>query len=319
MFVPSNTFDDLKVVLYILKFVGILPVLEISSFTQSKKLYFYLKHVLRCSLVVFLVYNIITSGCLEIYEQSDVKFETTVANLLIEFYLGLCAYTIVIIANTKNALKYLQIMEKIENVDVDLKNQFDVVLGSNCAFLNKFTFGLLVCQLNVYVWSAMKDSLSVRVCLLIALYIIQNTTFSAYIIFISALLRVVGYRFSFLGSVFKQLSHKEEPIPLRLVSSVNTTCSSFTQIVSSTFHVYSKLIQIQKAINKCSELSVISFFAYGLYGNATTFYVVFIDLELKRFTFTNSQIALCWMVLHVTLYVLLTTSCAYASREVRIS
>ncbi|KAH8249508.1 hypothetical protein KR032_010086 [Drosophila birchii] len=330
-------FEDIRTILSVLKASGLMPIYEqVSNYevgppTKTNEFYsFFVRGVIH-ALTIFNVYSLFTPISAQLFYSYR---ETDNVNQWIELLLCIMTYTLTVFVCARNTKSMLRIMNEILQLDEEVRRQFGANLNQNFGFSVKFLVGIAACQTYIIVLKiyAVDGEITPPSYILLAFYAVQNGLTATYIVFASALLRIVYIRFHFINQLLngytygQQQKHKggggggggrrnrgngnDNPTPKPAIMEHFPEDSLFI------YRMHNKLLRIYKGINDCCNLILVSFLGYSFYTVTTNCYNLFVQITAKGMVSPNIlQWCFAWLCLHVSLLALLSRSCGLTTRE----
>ncbi|EDW11293.2 gustatory and pheromone receptor 32a isoform X1 [Drosophila mojavensis] len=318
---PTNpVFADLQTILSVLKATGLLPIYEqVSSFelgppTKPNEFYsFFVRGVVH-ALTIFNIYSLMTPNSAKLFISLR---ETDNVNQWIELLLCIFTYTLTVFVCARNTKSIIQVMNEILKLDQEVLRQFGIALSNHCNFSIKFLVLIAACQAYIIFLriKALSGVVSPTTYILIGFYAIQNGLTATYIVFASALLRIVCIRFQFVnqllnGYAYNQLLGKN-PRQLQL------HMDKFPEDSLYIYRTHNRLLRIYKSINECCSLIIVCFLGYSFYTVTTNWYNLFVQITSNKGIISTHimQWCLAWLCLHTSLLTLLSRSCGATTHE----
>lgn len=327
-------FEDIRTILSVLKASGLMPIYEqVSDYevgppTKTNEFYsFFVRGVVH-ALTIFNVYSLFTPISAQLFFSYR---ETDNVNQWIELLLCILTYTLTVFVCAHNTTSMLRIMNEILQLDEEVRRQFGANLSQNFGFSVKFLVGITACQAYIIVLKiyAVQGEITPTSYILLAFYGIQNGLTATYIVFASALLRIVYIRFHFInqllnGYTYGQQHRRKEggARARRQRGDVNPNVNPalmehFPEDSLFIYRMHNKLLRIYKGINDCCNLILVSFLGYSFYTVTTNCYNLFVQITGKGMVSPNIlQWCFAWLCLHVSLLALLSRSCGLTTTEV---
>ncbi|EDW52563.1 gustatory and pheromone receptor 32a [Drosophila sechellia] len=326
-------FEDIRTILSVLKASGLMPIYEqVSDYevgppTKTNEFYsFFVRGVVH-ALTIFNVYSLFTPISAQLFFSYR---ETDNVNQWIELLLCILTYTLTVFVCARNTTSMLRIMNEILQLDEEVRRQFGANLSQNFGFSVKFLVGIAACQAYIIVLKiyAVQGEITPTSYILLAFYGIQNGLTATYIVFASALLRIVYIRFHFINQLLngytygQQHKRKEGGARARrqrgdVNPNVNPALMEhFPEDSLFIYRMHNKLLRIYKGINDCCNLILVSFLGYSFYTVTTNCYNLFVQITGKGMVSPNIlQWCFAWICLHVSLLALLSRSCGLTTTE----
>lgn len=326
-------FEDIRTILSVLKASGLMPIYEqVSNYevgppTKTNEFYsFFVRGVVH-ALTIFNVYSLFTPISAQLFYSYR---ETDNVNQWIELLLCILTYTLTVFVCARNTKSMLRIMNEILQLDEEVRRQFGANLNQNFGFSVKFLVGIAACQTYIIVLKiyAVNGVITPPSYVLLAFYAVQNGLTATYIVFASALLRIVYIRFHFINQLLNGYTYGQQqkrkgggggrrqrgngnPNPNPAIMEHFPEDSLFI------YRMHNKLLRIYKGINDCCNLILVSFLGYSFYTVTTNCYNLFVQITAKGMVSPNIlQWCFAWLCLHVSLLALLSRSCGLTTREV---
>ncbi|KAH8333542.1 hypothetical protein KR059_000636 [Drosophila kikkawai] len=328
-------FEDIRTILSVLKASGLMPIYEqVSNYevgppTKTNEFYsFFVRGVVH-ALTIFNVYSLFTPISAQLFYSYR---ETDNVNQWIELLLCILTYTLTVFVCARNTKSMLRIMNEILQLDEEVRKQFGANLNQNFGFSVKFLVGIAACQTYIIVLKiyAVDGVITPPSYILLAFYAVQNGLTATYIVFASALLRIVYIRFHFINQLLNGYTYGQQqkrkggggggrrhrgngqhhPTPNPAIMEHFPEDSLFI------YRMHNKLLRIYKGINDCCNLILVSFLGYSFYTVTTNCYNLFVQITAKGMVSPNIlQWCFAWLCLHVSLLALLSRSCGLTTRE----
>ncbi|KAH8242022.1 hypothetical protein KR038_006000 [Drosophila bunnanda] len=328
-------FEDIRTILSVLKASGLMPIYEqVSNYevgppTKTNEFYsFFVRGVVH-ALTIFNVYSLFTPISAQLFYSYR---ETDNVNQWIELLLCILTYTLTVFVCARNTKSMLRIMNEILQLDEEVRRQFGANLNQNFGFSVKFLVGIAACQTYIIVLRiyAVDGEITPPSYILLAFYAVQNGLTATYIVFASALLRIVYIRFHFINQLLNGYTYGQQqkrkggggggrrnrgnsnhyPNPNPAIMEHFPEDSLFI------YRMHNKLLRIYKGINDCCNLILVSFLGYSFYTVTTNCYNLFVQITAKGMVSPNIlQWCFAWLCLHVSLLALLSRSCGLTTRE----
>ncbi|KAH8403383.1 hypothetical protein KR222_011509 [Zaprionus bogoriensis] len=337
----SPVFADISTILSVLKASGLLPFYEqLSSYevgppSKTNEFYsFFVRGVVH-ALTIFNIYSLMTPNSAQLFYSMR---ETDNVNQWIELLLCIFTYTLsecVCVADvsqshhraltnssssavfvcSRNTKGILDIMNEILRLDEEVLRQFNVVLGNHCNFSIKFLVVIVCCQTYIMILKiyTVNGSITITSYILIAFYALQNSLTSTYIVFASALLRIVCIRFQFVNRLLNGYTYVQQQQGKGRRSSME----NFPEDSLFIYRTHNKLLRIYKGINECCSLIIVCFLGYSFYTVTTNWYNLFVQITNNKGVISTHilQWCLAWLCLHTSLLALLSRSCGATTYE----
>ncbi|XP_039502002.1 gustatory and pheromone receptor 32a [Drosophila santomea] len=326
-------FEDIRTILSVLKASGLMPIYEqISNYevgppTKTNEFYsFFVRGVVH-ALTIFNVYSLFTPISAQLFFSYR---ETDNVNQWIELLLCILTYTLTVFVCARNTTSMLRIMNEILQLDEEVRRQFGANLNQNFGFSVKFLVGIAACQAYIIVLKiyAVQGEITPTSYILLAFYGVQNGLTATYIVFASALLRIVYIRFHFINQLLNGYTYAQQQKrkgggarARRQRGDVNSNTNPalmehFPEDSLFIYRMHNKLLRIYKGINDCCNLILVSFLGYSFYTVTTNCYNLFVQITGKGMVSPNIlQWCFAWLCLHVSLLALLSRSCGLTTRE----
>ncbi|KAH8279727.1 hypothetical protein KR054_003329 [Drosophila jambulina] len=328
-------FEDIRTILSVLKASGLMPIYEqVSNYevgppTKTNEFYsFFVRGVIH-ALTIFNVYSLFTPISAQLFYSYR---ETDNVNQWIELLLCILTYTLTVFVCARNTKSMLRIMNEILQLDEEVRRQFGANLNQNFGFSVKFLVGIAVCQTYIIVLKiyAVDGVITPPSYVLLAFYAVQNGLTATYIVFASALLRIVYIRFHFINQLLNGYTYGQQQKRKggggggrrqRVNGNHNPTpnpaiMDHFPEDSLFIYRMHNKLLRIYKGINDCCNLILVSFLGYSFYTVTTNCYNLFVQITAKGMVSPNIlQWCFAWLCLHVSLLALLSRSCGLTTRE----
>ncbi|XP_017059293.1 gustatory and pheromone receptor 32a [Drosophila ficusphila] len=326
-------FEDIRTILSVLKASGLMPIYEqVSNYevgppTKANEFYsFFVRGVVH-ALTIFNVYSLFTPISAQLFYSYR---ETDNVNQWIELLLCILTYTLTVFVCARNTKCMLRVMNEILQLDEEVRRQFGVNLNQNFGFSVKFLVGIAICQTYIIVLKvyAVQGVITPTSYILLAFYAIQNGLTATYIVFASALLKIVYIRFHFINELLNGYTYGQQHKRKggrrnrgNINSNVNPTpnpavMEHFPEDSLFIYRMHNKLLRIYKGINDCCNLILVSFLGYSFYTVTTNCYNLFVQITARGTVSPNIlQWCAAWLCLHVSLLALLSTSCGLTTRE----
>ncbi|XP_062120910.1 gustatory and pheromone receptor 32a isoform X1 [Drosophila sulfurigaster albostrigata] len=320
----NPVFEDISTILSVLKASGLLPFYEqLSSYevgppSKTNEFYsFFVRGVVH-ALTIFNIYSLITPNSAQLFFSLR---ETDNVNQWIELLLCIFTYTLTVFVCARNTKSMLEIMNEILKLDKEVLRQFGVVLSNNCHFSVKFLVVIVCCQAYIMVLRiyAVKGVITPTSYILIAFYAFQNGLTATYIVFASALLRIVCIRFHFVNQLLNAFTYVQQQ-KLAKKSRRQPAVSNMEHFPEDSLFIYrthNKLLRIYKSINECCSLIIVCFLGYSFYTVTTNWYNLFVQITNNKGIISAHilQWCLAWLCLHTSLLALLSRSCGATTYE----
>ncbi|XP_017077636.2 gustatory and pheromone receptor 32a [Drosophila eugracilis] len=320
-------FEDIRTILSVLKASGLMPIYEqVSNYevgppTKTNEFYsFFIRGVVH-ALTIFNVYSLFTPISAQLFFSYR---ETDNVNQWIELLLCILTYTLTVFVCARNTKSMIRIMNEILQLDEEVRRQFGANLNQDFGFSVKFLVGIAICQTYIIVLKimAVQGEITPTSYILLAFYAVQNGLTATYIVFASALLRIVHIRFHFInqllnGYTYAQQQKRKGGGGRRQHGNINPTIMEhFPEDSLFIYRMHNKLLRIYKGINDCCNLILVSFLGYSFYTVTTNCYNLFVQITAKGMVSPNIlQWCLAWLCLHISLLALLSRSCGLTTRE----
>ncbi|KAH8276414.1 hypothetical protein KR018_005695 [Drosophila ironensis] len=319
-------FEDIRTIMSVLKASGLMPIYEqVSDFevgppTKTNEFYsFFVRGVVH-ALTIFNIYSLFTPISAQLFYSYR---ETDNVNQWIELLLCILTYTLTVFVCARNTKSIIRIMNEILQLDEEVRRQFGANLNENFSFSVKFLVGIAISQTYIIVLKiyAVQGVITPTSYVLLGFYAIQNGLTATYIVFASALLRIVYIRFHFINQLLNgytygqqqkrkgRRTHNGIPNPALM--------EHFPEDSLFIYRMHNKLLRIYKGINDCCNLILVSFLGYSFYTVTTNCYNLFVQITAKGMISPNIlQWCLAWLCMHISLLALLSKSCGLTTREV---
>ncbi|KAM8716034.1 hypothetical protein ACLKA7_002991 [Drosophila subpalustris] len=318
----SPVFEDIGTILTVLKACGLLPFYEqISSYevgppTKTNEFYsFFVRGVVH-ALTIFNIYSLITPNAHQLFFSLR---ETDNVNQWIELLLCIFTYTLTVLVCARNTKSMLEIMNEILQLDREVRRQFDVVLSNNCNFSVKFLVVIVCCQAYIMILRiyTVQGAITPTSYILIAFYAIQNGLTATYIVFASALLRIVCIRFQFVNQLLNAFTYVQQQKLAKSRRQLVSAMENFPEDSLFIYRTHNKLLRIYKSINECCSLIIVCFLGYSFYTVTTNWYNLFVQITNNKGTISAYilQWCLAWLCLHTSLLALLSRCCGATTYE----
>ncbi|XP_064548625.1 gustatory and pheromone receptor 32a isoform X1 [Drosophila montana] len=318
--VENPVFEDIGAILSVLKASGLLPIYEqVSSFevgppTRTNEFYsFFVRGVVH-ALTIFNIYSLMTPNGAKLFISLR---ETDNVNQWIELLLCILTYTLTVFVCARNTKCIIQIMNDILKLDQEVLRQFGVALSNNCNFSIKFLLLIAACQayiifIRIHV---LDGEITPTTYILIGFYAVQNGLTATYIVFASALLRIVCIRFQFVNGLLNGYSYAQQLGKSRRQR--QSHMESFPEDSLFIYRTHNRLLRIYKSINECCSLIIVCFLGYSFYTVTTNWYNLFVQITNNRGVISSHimQWCLAWLCLHTSLLTLLSRSCGATTYE----
>lgn len=316
----SRVFEDISTILSVLKACGLLPFYEqISSYevgppTKTNEFYsFFVRGVVH-ALTIFNIYSLITPNANQLFFSLR---ETDNVNQWIELLLCIFTYTLTVFVCARNTKSMLEIMNEILKLDKEVRRQFGVILGNNCNFSVKFLVVIVCCQAYIMILRiyTVEGVITPTSYILIAFYAVQNGLTATYIVFASALLRIVCIRFQFVNQLLNAFTYVQQQKMAK--NSQQMAMENFPEDSLFIYRTHNKLLRIYKNINECCSLIIVCFLGYSFYTVTTNWYNLFVQITNNKGIISSHilQWCLAWLCLHTSLLALLSRSCGATTYE----
>ncbi|KAH8412362.1 hypothetical protein KR009_001459 [Drosophila setifemur] len=317
-------FEDIRTIMAVLKASGLMPIYEqVSDYevgppTKTNEFYsFFVRGVVH-ALTIFNIYSLFTPISGQLFFSYR---ETDNVNQWIELLLCILTYTLTVFVCGRNTKSMLRIMNEILQLDEEVRRQFGAKLNENFGFSVKFLVGIAVSQAYIIVLKiyAVQGEITPTSYILLAFYALQNGLTATYIVFASALLRIVYIRFNFINKLLNGYSYGQQQKRKGRRNPNPATMENFPEDSLFIYRMHNKLLRIYKGINDCCNLILVSFLGYSFYTVTTNCYNLFVQITAKGMLSSNIlQWCLAWLCMHVSLLALLSRSCGLTTREVGI-
>ncbi|EDW29118.1 GL19543 [Drosophila persimilis] len=317
-------FEDIRTIMSVLKASGLMPIYEqLSSHevgppTKTNEFYsFFVRGVVH-ALTIFNVYSLFTPSSAQLFYSYR---ETDNVNQWIELLLCILTYTLTVFVCARNTKNILRIMNEILQLDDEVRRQFGANLSQNFGFSVKYLFGIAACQTYIIVLKiyAVDGVITPTSYVLLAFYAVQNGLTATYIVFASALLRIVYIRFHFINQLLNGYTYAQQQRKKgghRRQAAGATLMENFPEDSLFIYRMHNKLLRIYKGINDCCNLILVSFLGYSFYTVTTNCYNLFVQITAKGMVSSNIlQWCFAWLCMHVSLLALLSRSCGLTTRE----
>lgn len=209
-------------------------------------------------------------------------------------------------------------MNEILKLDQEVLRQFGVALSNNCNFSIKFLLLIAACQAYIiFIRIHVLDGvITPTTYILIGFYAIQNGLTATYIVFASALLRIVCIRFQFVNRLLNGYSYAQLLGKSR--RQLQSHMESFPEDSLFIYRTHNRLLRIYKSINECCSLIIVCFLGYSFYTVTTNWYNLFVQITNNKGVISSHimQWCLAWLCLHTSLLTLLSRSCGATTNEV---
>ncbi|EDW63915.1 gustatory and pheromone receptor 32a isoform X1 [Drosophila virilis] len=322
--VGNPVFEDIGTILSVLKASGLLPIYEqVSSFevgppTRTNEFYsFFVRGVVH-ALTIFNIYSLMTPNGAKLFISLR---ETDNVNQWIELLLCILTYTLTVFVCARNTKCIIQIMNEILKLDQEVLRQFGVALSNNCNFSIKFLLLIAACQAYIiFIRIHVLDGvITPTTYILIGFYAIQNGLTATYIVFASALLRIVCIRFQFVNRLLNGYSYAQLLGKSR--RQLQSHMESFPEDSLFIYRTHNRLLRIYKSINECCSLIIVCFLGYSFYTVTTNWYNLFVQITNNKGVISSHimQWCLAWLCLHTALLTLLSRSCGATTNEANIT
>uniref|UniRef100_A0A6P4EK15 Gustatory receptor n=1 Tax=Drosophila rhopaloa TaxID=1041015 RepID=A0A6P4EK15_DRORH len=328
-------FEDIRTIMSVLKASGLMPIYEqVSSYevgppTKTNEFYsFFVRGVVH-ALTIFNIYSLFTPNSAQLFYSYR---ETDNVNQWIELLLCILTYTLTVFVCARNTKNMLRIMNEILELDEEVRRQFGANLNQDFGFSVKFLVGIAASQAYIIVLKiyAVQGVITSTSYILLAFYAIQNGLTATYIVFASALLRIVYIRFHFINQLLNGYTYgpqqkrkgggrRRQRDNINSYPNPNSNPAIMEHFPEDSLFIYrmhNKLLRIYKGINDCCNLILVSFLGYSFYTVTTNCYNLFVQITAKGMVSPNIlQWCLAWLCLHVSLLALLSRSCGLTTRE----
>ncbi|XP_016961862.1 gustatory and pheromone receptor 32a [Drosophila biarmipes] len=332
---PKNhdhpVFEEIRTILSVLKASGLMPIYEqVSNYevgppTKTNEFYsFFVRGVVH-ALTIFNVYSLFTPISAQLFFSYR---ETDNVNQWIELLLCILTYTLTVFVCARNTKSMLRIMNEILQLDEEVRRQFGANLNQDLGFSVKFLVGIAACQTYIIVLKiyAVQGEITPTSYILLAFYAIQNGLTATYIVFASALLRIVYIRFHFINELLIRYTYGQQRKAKggggrRQRGNINggphaALMEHFPEDSLFIYRMHNKLLRIYKGINDCCNLILVSFLGYSFYTVTTNCYNLFVQITAKGMVSSNIlQWCFAWLCLHFSLLALLSRSCGITTKE----
>ncbi|XP_017110343.1 gustatory and pheromone receptor 32a [Drosophila elegans] len=329
-------FEDIRTILSVLKASGLMPIYEqVSNYevgppNKTNEFYsFFVRGVVH-ALTIFNIYSLFTPNSAQLFYSYR---ETDNVNQWIELLLCILTYTLTVFVCARNTKSMIRIMNEILELDEEIRRQFGANLKQDFGFSVKFLVGIAASQTYIIVLKiyAVQGVITSTSYILLAFYAIQNGLTATYIVFASALLRIVYIRFHFINQLLNGYTYGQQQkrkgngggrrqrgssYPNPNPSPSPAIMEHFPEDSLFIYRMHNKLLRIYKGINDCCNLILVSFLGYSFYTVTTNCYNLFVQITAKGMVSPNIlQWCLAWLCLHVSLLALLSRSCGLTTRE----
>lgn len=327
--VDHPVFEDIRTIMSVLKASGLMPIYEqVSDYevgppTKTNEFYsFFVRGVVH-ALTLFNIYSLFTPISAQLFYSYR---ETDNVNQWIELLLCILTYTLTVFVCARNTKSMLRIMNEILQLDEEVRRQFGANLNENFGFSVKFLVGIAVSQTYIIILKiyAVKGEITPTSYVLLAFYAIQNGLTATYIVFASALLKIVYIRFHFINQLLNGYTYGQQQKPKQKRNHNGhfraALMDNFPEDSLFIYRMHNKLLRIYKGINDCCNLILVSFLGYSFYTVTTNCYNLFVQITAKGMISPNIlQWCFAWLCMHVSLLALLSRSCGLTTREVSFS
>ncbi|XP_034666729.1 gustatory and pheromone receptor 32a [Drosophila subobscura] len=317
-------FEDIRTIMSVLKASGLMPIYEqVSSYkvgppTKTNEFYsFFVRGVVH-ALTIFNVYSLFTPSSAQLFYSYR---ETDNVNQWIELLLCILTYTLTVFVCARNTKHVLRVMNEILQLDEEVRRLFGANLSQNFGFSVKYLVGITACQTYIIVLKiyAVEGVITPTSYVLLAFYAVQNGLTATYIVFASALLRIVYIRFHFINQLLNGYTYVQQQRRKggnRRTTAAPSLMEHFPEDSLFIYRMHNKLLRIYKGINDCCNLILVSFLGYSFYTVTTNCYNLFVQITAKGMVSSNIlQWCFAWLCMHVSLLALLSRSCGLTTRE----
>ncbi|KAH8335893.1 hypothetical protein KR074_001895 [Drosophila pseudoananassae] len=323
--IDHPVFEDIRTIMSVLKASGLMPIYEqLSDYevgppTKTNEFYsFFVRGVVH-ALTLFNIYSLFTPISAQLFYSYR---ETDNVNQWIELLLCILTYTLTVFVCARNTKSILRIMNEILQLDEEVRRQFGAKLNENFGYSVKFLVGIAASQTYIIVLKiyAVKGAITPTSYVLLAFYAVQNGLTATYIVFASALLRIVYIRFHFINQLLTGYTYSQQQKPKQKRNQNGNfraaLMDNFPEDSLFIYRIHNKLLRIYKGINDCCNLILVSFLGYSFYTVTTNCYNLFVQITAKGMISPNIlQWCFAWLCMHVSLLALLSRSCGLTTRE----
>ncbi|XP_032592018.1 gustatory and pheromone receptor 32a isoform X1 [Drosophila grimshawi] len=320
----NPAFGEISTILSVLKVTGLLPIYEqVSSYevappTRTNEYYsFFVRGVVH-ALTVFNIYSLLTPNAAQLFHSMR---ETDNVNQWIEMLLCITTYTLTVLVCGRNTKYILQIINDILQLDQEVLRQFGVALSNQCNFSIKYLVVIVCCQAYILVMRVreVEGIITPTSYILIAFFAMQNGLSATYIVFASALLRIVCIRFQFVNQLLNGYTYVQQRNRSR--RQIRARMENFAEDSLFIYRTHNRLLRIYKSINECCSLIIVCFLGFSFYTVTTNWYNLFVQISSNRGGITSQIMQWCmaWLCLHISLLALLSRNCGATTREANIT
>lgn len=314
--VSPKIFQDMRLLLGILKFVGILPYYkQVSPWEISPPLLKdeYYSRFIRTFIYAFTIMNIYFMSEYGFFVSFGKTNETDNINQWIKVLLCIGAYVTTLFISGRKDKELLQMINDLLKIDKIICQQYGVRVKNECQLSNKTIVFVLICYLYIiYVkvtLLATKGTMFLGEVFLFSFYSLQYVICSMFVVFIASILKIIFKRFAFINEVIETQSACRKQFDI----------SEDDYVIEETlfiFKLHNKLINLLKLVNSTSSLILIAFMGYSFYTITTDCYNTFIEITTKReISMVFIKLCVTWIIINTSLLALLAVCCGLVTKE----